>query len=333
MTASREASARRAARLLRWYPPSWRARYGEEFTELLIAEFAEQPRSARRAMDVARGGLLARLAWAGLSGHRLESAEQVRAALATAACSMTAFLAFGVAMWAQLTIGWEWSSPPGAATRFGMVAMSAAVLLLAMLGLAAALPLAWIAVRRLVCQRGGRLLVPMLLAMTGAVVLAVGSHHFQNAWLGKGAVPWAQQSLVPGGVAAFSWAATLSFSSYWAHPAALAAFPPGEIAWMAVSPLALAALAVGLAGIVRRLDLSLRLLRYEAWLASAAGVGMVVFVAGGSCWVLAESATPGLFHAGAIDIASLAVMMLALSVARLATGRAWRLALGPRPPC
>jgi hypothetical protein len=331
VTASREASARRAARLLRWYPSSWRARYGEEFAELLMAEFAEQPRSARRAMDVVRGGLVARLAWAGVTGHRPGPAEQARAALATAACSMAAFLAFGIAMWAQLTIGWEWSSPPEAATRFGMVAMSAAVLLLAVLGLAAALPLAWIAMRRLVCQRDRRLRGPMLLAMTGALVLAVGSHHFQNAWPGTGAAPWAQQGLVPGGVAAFSWAATLSFSSYWAHPAALAAFPAGEIAWMAVSPLALAALAAGVAGIVRRLDLSLRLLRYEAWLAGAAGVGMAVFVVGGGCWVLAESATPGLFHAGAIDIASLAVMMLALSVARLATGRAWSYAPGPRP--
>jgi hypothetical protein len=333
VTVSRDASARRAARLLRWYPPSWRARYGEEFTELLIAEFAEQPRSARRAVDLARGGLVARLAWTGLAGHRPEPAEQVRAALATAACSTAAFLAFGIAMWAQLTIGWEWSSPPEAATRFGMVAMSAAVLLLAVLALAAVLPLAWLAVRRLARQREERLRVPVLLAMTGALVLAAGSHHFQNAWPGTGAAPWAHQGLVPGGVAAFSWAATLSFSAYWAHPAALAAFPAGEIAWMAASPLALAALAAGLAGIVRRLDLSLRLLRYEAWLAGAAGVGMAVFVAGGGCWVLAEGATPGLFHAGAIDIASLAVMMLALSVARLATGRAWRSAVPPQPPC
>ena len=50
---------------------------------------------------------------------------------------------------------------------------------------------------------------------------------------------------MPAGVAAFSWAATLSVSSYWAHPAALAAFPAGEIAWMAVSPLALVTAVAG----------------------------------------------------------------------------------------
>jgi hypothetical protein len=30
--------AARAGRLLRWYPAGWRARYGEEFAELLLAE-------------------------------------------------------------------------------------------------------------------------------------------------------------------------------------------------------------------------------------------------------------------------------------------------------
>jgi hypothetical protein len=64
--------ARRARRLLRWYPPLWRARYGEEFAELLIADLAERPRSWRRTADVARAGLLARLAGAGLATHPLE---------------------------------------------------------------------------------------------------------------------------------------------------------------------------------------------------------------------------------------------------------------------
>jgi hypothetical protein len=110
-----DSAARRAARLLRWYPAAWRARYGDEFTELLIAEFAERPRSWRRAADVARGGALARLTRAGLCGSPPESAEQVRAGLATAACSAGAFLAIGIGMWAQLTIGWEWE--PGATPR------------------------------------------------------------------------------------------------------------------------------------------------------------------------------------------------------------------------
>jgi pimeloyl-ACP methyl ester carboxylesterase len=58
----------RAGRLLRWYPAAWRARYGEEFAELLTADIRERPRSAARTRDVVRGGIVARLADAGLAG-------------------------------------------------------------------------------------------------------------------------------------------------------------------------------------------------------------------------------------------------------------------------
>jgi len=332
VTASREASARRAARLLRWYPAPWRARYGDEFAELLIAEFAEQPRSWRRAADVARGGVIARLTRAGLTGHRLEPAEQVRAGLATAACALAAFLAPGIAMWAQLTIGWDWAPPAAGGATIAMVTMTAAAALLAVLALLAAAPLAWSAARSLRRRPARRALRgPALLAAVGTAVLAVGSHHFQNAWPGTGAHPWAQPGLVPAGVAAFSWAATLSVSAYWAHPAALAAFPAAEIAWMAVSPAALIIAVTGVAGLVRRLDLSPRILRYEAWLASSAGAAMAVFLAGACCWVLVAGSGPGLFHAGAIDVGSLAVMLLALSMAQRATGLARKSAPGSRP--
>ena len=204
-----------------------------------------------------------------------------------------------------------------------------------MLALLAAVPLAWSAARGLPRRSARRALRgPLLLAVTGAGVLAVGGHHFQNAWPGTGAHPWAQHGLVPAGVAAFSWAATLSVSAYWAHPAALAAFPAAEVAWMAVSPAALVAAVAGVAGLVRRLDLSPRALRYETWLASSAAAAMTVFLVGACCWVLAEGSGPGLFHAGAIDVGSLAVMMLALAMAQRATGLARKAvpALGPREP-
>jgi hypothetical protein len=93
----------RAARLLRWYPKAWRSRYGEEFTELLIADLDERPRSRSRTADVIRGGIVARLADAGLSGYAPEAAAQVRASLASLVCCAAVFLGFGGAMWSQLT--------------------------------------------------------------------------------------------------------------------------------------------------------------------------------------------------------------------------------------
>ena len=43
---------RHAGRLLRWYPRAWRERYGEEFAELLMEEWSERPRCARRTANV-----------------------------------------------------------------------------------------------------------------------------------------------------------------------------------------------------------------------------------------------------------------------------------------
>jgi hypothetical protein len=328
-------AARRAAQLLRWYPASWRARYGEEFTELLLAEFAERPRSWRRAADVARGGVLARLTGAGLTGHPLEPSQQARAGLATAACSFAAFLVVGLAMWAQLAIGWEWAPPGAGAATAALVAMTAAAAFLVVLALLAAIPLTWSAASALKSDSKNQKERPVrrsaLCALIGSGLVVVGSRHFANAWPGTGAHPALPHGFLPAGMAAFSWAGTLSVSSYWAHPGALAAFPVAEIAWMAVSPVALVTAVAGVAGLVRRLDLSPRVLRYEAWLASAAAAAMAVFLAGACCWVLAEGSGPGLFHAGAIDIASLAVMMLALCTAQRATALARKSVLGPRP--
>ncbi len=233
-------------------------------------------------------------------------------------------------MWAQLVIGWEWASPGAGAATAALVAMSAAVAFLGALAVLAAIPLTW-AVARAIKSRSERSVRRCALcALTGFGLVVAGSRHFQNAWPGTGAHPVLPHGFLPAGVAAFGWAGTLSVSSYWAHPAALAAFPAAEIAWMAVSPVALAVAVAGVAGLVRRLDLSPRVLRYEAWLASGAAAAMAVFLAGACCWVVAEGSAPGLFHAGAIDVASLAVMMLALSTAQRATCLARKSALGPR---
>ena len=83
MSVESQAAARRAARLLRWYPRDWRSRYGDEFAELLIADISERPDSWRRHADVAISGVLARLIPTGLTGHAIDPADQVRASLAS----------------------------------------------------------------------------------------------------------------------------------------------------------------------------------------------------------------------------------------------------------
>jgi len=124
-------------------------------------------------------------------------------------------------------------------------------------------------------------------------------------------------------VAAFLWALTLSISSYWAHPGALLSFPPAEVGWMIVSPLAIVCAAVGVTKIVRRLDMSPRLQRYEARLGNAAAAAAAAYLVASSVWIVDGGPGPrNLFHAGAIDTVGLAVMAAAAAVALRTAHRA-----------
>jgi len=321
-------AVRRARRLVRCYPASWRVRYGDEFAQLLVADISERPRSLSRTLDVLRGGLLAHLAFAGLTGDALECDQQVRANLGAVGLAASGFVATGVALWSQLTIGWQWSAPSAPATRAGMFLMSAAMLACVSLAVLAAIPIIAAVCREVAGGRARRLASSLAAVGLGSAVLIVGSIHFGHGWPGTGGHPWAGRDLVPAGVARFCWAATLWITSYWAHPTALSSFPGSEIAWMVVSPIALLSMLIGAARTLRRLRLSSRLLRYESWLGLAAALTMAGFLSGAGSWVISGGPAPrGLFRVGAIDLLGIVVMSAAVVLAF----RAARRALGARP--
>jgi hypothetical protein len=306
---------RRAARLMRCYPRAWRRRYGEEFAALLVAEFGERPRSISRTLDVVCRGLLARVRTAGLAGPALERERQLRASLGALAGAVAVFAVAGAALWSQLTIGWQWSAPASGATRTGMLLMTAAVCAIVAVALLAVAPIVWSLGRALVSGQASALAGGLALAAAGTAVLIAGSVHFGHGWPGTGGHAWGGRGIVPGTVARIAWAATLWISAYWAHPGALSAFPAGEIGWMVLAPLALVAVAVGAGRVLRTLPLSRRVLGYEARLGLAAAVAMAVFLAGGGSWIVSGGAAPrGLFAVGAIDVAGLVVLAVALLV-------------------
>ncbi|MDQ6779403.1 MAG: hypothetical protein M3071_24960 [Actinomycetota bacterium] len=330
MSHARRSAARRAERLVRCYPRQWRSRYGDEFTELLIDDISERPRSWIRTADVIRSGALARVTAAGLTGQALSPQQQMRAGLASLCGALAAFLTLGIALWSQLTIGWQWSAPDAPATRVAMLVMSAAVLGLAVLALLAALPIAWTLGAVIVRREARGLRKPLMLAVAGAAVFALGSLHFGHGWPGTGGHQWAERGLVPGAVGRFCWAATLWVTSYWAHPGALSSFPALEVGWMVACPVALLATAVGVAKTLRRVRLSPRVLSYECWLGTAAAVAMAAFLAGAGSWVISGGPSPrGLFRVGAIDSVGVAAMTGALVLAF----RAVRRALTASPAC
>lgn len=333
-------AARSAARLLRWYPAAWRDRYGAEFAELLIADIEERPGSMARTLDVARGGIIARLAEAGLGGFPPPAAtagagdphRQVRASLATIGAALAVCLAFGAAMQSQLTVAWEWSTTgvPSAAdpnppfiplvAGFATLISYAAMLAILLLAIAAAIPVVVTVAVRLAVGAGRRLAPPAAVFAAAVAVLFAGGRQFENGWVGTGG----HNGIIPGGVAAFEWATSLWVSAYWAHPGALAAFPLVERAWMLVTPFALAAVVLAAATLVRRAGLSARVLAFEARLATAACAVTGLFLVGVACWVATGGEGAPLFHPGLIDVVATGALALALAAAVKAAGTASR---------
>ena len=136
--------------------------------------------------------------------------------------------------------------------------------------------------------------------------------------------------MVPGGVAAFSWAATLSITSNWVHPSALFAFPVSEVIWMIGSPVAMAMAVIGSTKIVRRVRLSPRVLQAEILLGRLTAGAMALFLVAAGLWSLKGGPGPrGLFDAGAIDRFALVAMAASLIVALHALRRARRVRTTP----
>jgi hypothetical protein len=323
--------AARVRRLLAWYPARWRHRYGEEFGELLAAELAERPRCWQRTVNIAASGLRARLAGAGLASHPLDPAAAARAGLATLACSVAAFGVVGAAIWSQLALGLQWAVPADRGITQSLDLMSAALLLLGVLGVLAAIPVIWAGIAACARGTGRRLVWPGIMLTVAAAILVTGGRHFQNGWPGTGGHLLAHQGLVPGGIAAFGWATTMWITSYWAHPAMLAAFPLSQIAWMVLSAAASGCMITGAVQLLHRIELSPRTFRYEIWLGNAAWAGMAAFLAGALSWFLsAGTRTPPLFHAGAVDEAGIAVLAIAIT-AGVAAGRRARFAAQASP--
>lgn len=328
MTVSR-APRDRAARLLRWYPKAWRERYGEEFAELLIADIDDRPVSAARALDVARAGLLARLAAAGLSelhiGRLADPGRQVRASLATLCATLTFCLALAAALWSQLAIAWERTAPAAPpSTKQGALVMSAAFLAFLALAVSAVVPVAC----EIIAHFDKRLLVPLLALAVAVTMLAFGAHHFIYQWPGTGGhgeKGW-PLSAVPAGFQAFAWSVSYWFSSAWGHWSWLAGFGGWELAWMAASPLALAVAMAAAVTLLRRVELPRQLLAYETRLAAVACLVAGLFLVGCGSWVFRGRHPVGVIDAypGLIDIGATGCLALALAAAYQAQRTALR---------
>ena len=79
---------------LRWYPRSWRARYGDELTALLDDEYGRRT-PARIRLSLASGGLRQRARQSGLTGDAVPAADGVRTGALVILGAWVAFVVAG----------------------------------------------------------------------------------------------------------------------------------------------------------------------------------------------------------------------------------------------
>jgi hypothetical protein len=250
---------RRAERLLRWYPPAWRERYGQEFTDHLEQDFVERPVDHRRSLNVAFKGLAARVEDIGLSNTSLNPSDQTRAALGTscALLALAAVIALNYWSWAML----QWSArtyhPIPVDTTTGILTVATGVLLLVLVAIV--LIVLGSAVRQIVRGRGRRVVGPLVF-VAGSVAcfcyflppwlpsrFAVYSHMFQGGYR------WTHPGPAAYGLASIAHVVTQPWVSMW--DPGLSGEPASQTVMNDLTPLAVLVFAVAMAFLVRRVEL------------------------------------------------------------------------------
>lgn len=169
---------RRARRLLRWYPPAWRERYGEEFVDHLEQEFADRPTDYRRSANVMFKGLVARIGDLGFSNTAESAKGQTRAALGTGFALIALMVVVMLDFWSRAMLAWSgrrYHPIPVSATT-GVLTVVMGLLLLVLVAIA--LFIAACVAREVIRGRARGLVGPSILAMSSGGVLIYVARFF-----------------------------------------------------------------------------------------------------------------------------------------------------------
>jgi hypothetical protein len=228
---------------------------------------------------------------------------------------MAVFMFVAISMWSQLNVARSWSAPAASDTRTALLIMTVSLFSCLGITLVGLVPFAWESAIAICRPRGWEIRRPALLFCVGTALLVSGGLYFSNGWARSGLQSGGHHVVGDDAAVSFLWASTLTVSSYWAHPTILLRFPLAEIAWMAVSPLAIIASLAGAAGTVRRLNLSPRTLKFATYTARAASVGLALFLFGTLVWLIDGGPGPnGLFQAGTVDLIGVGAMLITLGI-------------------
>ncbi len=110
-------AAANLGRLLRWYPPAWRERYGEEFLVFMQDSFGPDKPSLTARLSIVAGGIRERARRSGLSGDSGPPADRVRAGILLVLVSWTAMVVAG-ASFAKMSEHFDSAMPNGASAHY-----------------------------------------------------------------------------------------------------------------------------------------------------------------------------------------------------------------------
>ena len=244
---------------LRWYPRSWRARYGDELTALLDDEYGRSA-PARIRLSLVSGGLRQRARQSGLTGDAVPAADGVRAGALVILGAWVAFVVAG-ASFAKFSEHFDEALPHSlgahhvpdlAFTVLQAMAGAASILVVAGAVLAAPCLVRFLRAGGWVSVRGHFLRALTCTVVTIAVTapLVVWANHLASHQR-KGGIHWS-------GVLFLVWTALIVITL---------------TSWTVV------AVAAG-----RRIELSKAVLTTEAILAAAVAVAMVTMVVATAVW-------------------------------------------------
>ncbi|MGH9078499.1 MAG: hypothetical protein ACRDYE_00180 [Acidimicrobiales bacterium] len=250
-------SMRRFDAALRWYPKDWRERYGDELVALLEDTYPSGAVPLRCRLSLMRAGALERLRGARRAVGRATPLDRVRSGSLLVLCAWAAFIVAGTGF-AKYTEHWDVATPPGdrnvPAAAFDAVQWSSFLgALIVLVAAALCLP----ALVRLL--RGGgwpEIRRPVLGAALVTAVAVVG---------GAGVVLWSHRlngQRNNGG----------------------APFNLGGVIWVGLICASIALAAVAVVAVVRRLDLTARVVRLLGRLALMMTVVMAVITGGTITW-------------------------------------------------
>ncbi|HEY6623990.1 MAG TPA: hypothetical protein VIX85_09180 [Acidimicrobiales bacterium] len=260
-------------RLLRWYPPAWRERFGDELAAMIEDTEGGSHLSLRFRLSIVRAGVAQRLASAGLVGDQVSRPERLRAGSLLVLGAWAVFVIAGCGF-AKFSEHWQGMTPPGAQSvptaSFDFVQIAAVVVAgIIVIGAIVVAPMfsrfiragGWPEIRSHV--RRAAIVSAVTVAATVGVVLWTG--HLSQQQRNDGLWPYA---LVV---------------ALWAI---LVAAMVG--AWV-----------VAAASAIRHLSLSVTIARVEGSLAVAVCVAMVAMTAATAVWWgTVASAAPGFFRTG-----------------------------------